>query len=192
MDDISRVERIKKGDRVAFNELYKQHYISLRSYARLLLREEEAEDVVQDVFFNIWIHRDALDASLSMRGYLLRAVYRTALNVIKRKGLQETYGNTYKEEIEEMGRRSYYNPDTSDVIGRLYALDLRAEIQAAIDSLPPRCRQVFSLGYLYDMSGKEISRKLGISLSTVENHMYSALKILREKLKSHKNDSFSF
>lgn len=192
MDDISRVERIKKGDRVAFNELYKQHYISLRSYARLLLREEEAEDVVQDVFFNIWIHRDALDASLSMRGYLLRAVYRTALNVIKRKGLQETYGNTYKEEIEEMGRRFYYNPDANDVIGRLYAQDLRAEIQAAIDSLPPRCRQVFSLGYLYDMSGKEISRKLGISLSTVENHMYSALKILREKLKSHKNDSFSF
>lgn len=192
MDDISRVERIKKGDRVAFNELYKQHYISLRSYARLLLREEEAEDVVQDVFFNIWIHRDALDASLSMRGYLLRAVYRTALNVIKRKGLQETYGNTYKEEIEEMGRRFYYNPDANEVIGRLYAQDLRAEIQAAIDSLPPRCRQVFSLGYLYDMSGKEISRKLGISLSTVENHMYSALKILREKLKSHKNDSFSF
>lgn len=192
MDDISLVERIKQGDRVAFNELYKQHYFSLRSYARLLLHEEEAEDVVQDVFFNIWIHRDALDASLSVRGYLLRAVYHTALNVIKRKGLQENYGNTYKEEIEEMGRRSYYNPDASDIIGRLYAQDLRAEIQAAIDSLPPRCRQVFSLGYLYDMSGKEISRKLGISLSTVENHMHSALKVLREKLKSHKNDSFSF
>lgn len=191
MDDISLVERIKQGDRVAFNELYKRHYISLRSYARLLLHEEEAEDVVQDVFFNIWVHRDALDPSLSVRGYLLRAVYHTALNVIKRKGLQETYGNAYKEEIEEMGRRSYYDPDASDSIGRLYARDLRAEIQAAIDSLPPRCRQVFSLGYLYDMSGKEISRKLGISLSTVENHMHNALKMLREKLKSHKNDSFS-
>lgn len=192
MDDISLVERIKQGDRAAFDELYKRHYVALRSYARLLLREEEAEDVVQDVFFNIWIHRNALDASLSIRGYLLRAVYHTALNVIKRKGMHETYGNAYKEEIEEMGRRSYYDPDASESIGRLYVQDLRAEIHAAIDSLPPRCRQVFSLGYLYDMSGKEISRKLGISLSTVENHMYSALKILREKLKAHKNDFFSF
>lgn len=192
MDGISLVERIKQGDRVAFNELYKQHFVSLRSYARLLLDEDEAEDVVQDVFFNVWVHREALDASQSVRGYLLRAVYHTALNVIKRKGLQETYGNSYKEEIEEMGRRYYYNPEGSDIIGRLYARDLRTQLQAAIDSLPPRCRQVFSLSYLYDMSGKEISQRLGISLSTVENHIHNALKILREKLSSHKNDFFSF
>lgn len=191
MDGISLVERIKQGDRVAFNELYKQHFVSLRSYARLLLGEDEAEDVVQDVFFNVWVHREALDASQSVRGYLLRAVYHTALNVIKRKGLQESYGNAYKEEIEAMGWR-YYNPDGSDIIGRLYARDLRTQLQAAIDSLPPRCRQVFSLSYLYDMSGKEISRRLGISLSTVENHIHNALKILRDKLNAEKNDFFSF
>lgn len=188
MDDLSLVERIKQGDRAAFNELYTQHYPSLRSYARLLVDEKEAEDVVQDVFFTIWIHRDALDNSLSIRGYLLRAVYHTALNVIKRKGLQSAYETTHKEEIEEMGRRYYYDPEASEIVRRLYLRDLRADLQAAIDSLPPRCKEVFSLSYLYDLSGKEISRRLGISLSTVENHIYNALKLLREKLKSHKND----
>lgn len=188
MDDLSLVERIKQGDRAAFNELYTQHYPSLRSYARLLVDEKEAEDVVQDVFFTVWIHRDALDTSLSIRGYLLRAVYHTALNVIKRKGLQSAYETTHKEEIEEMGRRYYYDPEASEIVRRLYLRDLRADLQAAIDSLPPRCKEVFSLSYLHDLSGKEISRRLGISLSTVENHIYNALKLLREKLKSHKND----
>lgn len=192
MEDLSLVERIKQGDRAAFNELYTQHYPSLHSYARLLVDEKEAEDVVQDVFFTIWTHRDALDTSLSIRGYLLRAVYHTALNVIKRKGLQSTYESAHKEEIEEMGRRYYYDPEASEIVRRLYLRDLRAELQAAIDSLPPRCKEVFSLSYLYDLSGKEISRRLGISLSTVENHIYNALKLLREKLKAHKNDSFLF
>lgn len=93
MKDISPAERIKNGDRNAFNDLYKQHYFSVRSYARLLLDENEAEDVVQDVFFNLWLHRDTLDETLSLRGYLLRSVYNTALNILKRKGLLENYSN---------------------------------------------------------------------------------------------------
>lgn len=185
MKDISPAERIKNGDRNAFNDLYKQHYFSVRSYARLLLDENEAEDVVQDVFFNLWLHRDTLDETLSLRGYLLRSVYNTALNILKRKGLLENYSNIYKQEIEEIGYK-YYNPDINDTLQNLYNQDLRIELNAAIESLPPRCKEAFSLSFLYDMSAKEISTKLGVSKSTVENHIYNALKVLREKLKSHK------
>lgn len=99
----------------------------------------------------------------------------------------------YEQEIEEIGYK-YYDPDANDVIRKLYNLDLRAEINAAINSLPARCREVFTLSYLHDMPSKEISLQLGISLSTVDNHIYSALKLLREKLKIHyninKKDSF--
>lgn len=185
MKDISPAERIKNGDRNAFDDLYKQHYFSVRSYARLLLDENEAEDVVQDVFFNLWLHRNTLDETLSLRGYLLRSVYNTALNILKRKGLLENYSNRYKQEIEEIGYQ-HYNPDTNDTLRNLCNQDLRVELNAAIESLPPRCKEVFSLSFLYDMSAKEISIKLGVSQSTVENHIYNALKILREKLKSYK------
>lgn len=188
-DILSLTERIKASDRAAFDELYKQHYLSLRSYARLLLGVEEADDVVQDVFFNLWIHRDTLDASLSIRSYLLRSVYNSALNLLKRKKYQENYDNSYRQEIEEMGY-TYYNPDSNDIIQRLYNQDMRAEIHTAIDALSPRSKEVFILSYLYDMSSKEISSKLGISLSTVENHIYSALKLLRKKLSIHKKDLF--
>lgn len=192
MDDIlSLTERIKAGDRAAFDELYKEHYLLLRSYARLLLDADEANDVVQDVFFNLWMHRDSLNESLSIRNYLLRSVYNSGLNLLKRKKYQENYGTSYGQEIEEMGY-SYYNPDSSDIIQRLYNQDIRMEIHAAIESLSPRSKEVFTLSYLYHMPSKEISNKLGISLSTVENHIYNALKLLREKLSMYKNDLLLF
>ena len=180
----SLVERIRKGDRIAFNELYRRYYPSLRSYAELFLDEEESEDVVQDVFLNVWLRKEGLDDSLSLQGYLLRSVYNSSLNILKKKGRSNDYRSMYEQEIEEIGYK-YYDPDTNDVIRKLYNQDLRAEINAAINSLPARCREIFTLSYLHDMPSKEISLQLGISLSTVDNHIYSALKLLREKLKIH-------
>lgn len=189
----SLIERVRKGDRIAFNELYRQYYLSLRSYAELFLDEEESEDVVQDVFLNVWLRKEGLDDSQSLQGYLLRSVYNSSLNILKKKGRSNDYRSAYEQEIEEIGYK-YYDPDANDVIRKLYNLDLRAEINAAINSLPARCREVFTLSYLHDMPSKEISLQLGISLSTVDNHIYSALKLLREKLKIHyninKKDSF--
>lgn len=192
MDTTSLIERVKKGDRIAFNELYRQYYLSLRSYAELFLDEVEAEDVVQDVFLNVWLRKEGLDDSQSLQGYLLRSVYNSSLNVLKKKIHSNDYRSTYEQEIEEIGYR-YYDPDANEVIRRLYNQDLRAEINAAINSLPARCREVFTLSYLHDIPSKEISLQLGISLSTVDNHIYSALKLLREKLRIHyisKKDSF--
>lgn len=189
----SLIERVRKGDRIAFNELYRQYYLSLRSYAELFLDEEESEDVVQDVFLNVWLRKEGLDDSQSLQGYLLRSVYNSSLNILKKKGRSNDYRSAYEQEIEEIGYK-YYDPDANDVIRKLYNLDLRAEINAAINSLPARCREVFTLSYLHDMPSKEISLQLGISLSTVDNHIYSVLKLLREKLKIHyninKKDSF--
>ncbi len=189
----SLVERIRKGDRIAFNELYRRYYPSLRSYAELFLDEEESEDVVQDVFLNVWLRKEGLDDSLSLQGYLLRSVYNSSLNILKKKGRSNDYRSMYEQEIEEIGYK-YYDPDTNDVIRKLYNQDLRAEINAAINSLPARCREIFTLSYLHDMPSKEISLQLGISLSTVDNHIYSALMLLREELKIHyninKKDSF--
>ena len=189
----SLVERVRKGDRIAFNELYRQYYPSLRSYAELFLDEEESEDVVQDVFLNVWLRKEGLDDSQSLQGYLLRSVYNSSLNILKKKGRSNDYRSVYEQEIEEIGYK-YYDPDANDVIRKLYNQDLRTEINAAINSLPARCREVFTLSYLHDMPSKEISLQLGISLSTVDNHIYSALKLLREKLKIHyninKKDSF--
>lgn len=183
---ISLVERVRKGDRDAFNELYKLHYLPVRFYAELMLNADDAEDVVQDVFLNIWLHREGLDESLSLRSYLLRSVYNSSLNLLKRKSNSNNYHSVCEKEIEEMGYNQY-DPDSSDIIRRLYDQDLRVELNAAIESLPVRCREIFTLSYIDELPSKEISEQLGISLSTVNNHIYSALKQLREKLGEHRS-----
>lgn len=184
-DSVSLIRRVKKGDKVAFDELYKLHYPALRTYAGMLLRDEEAEDVVQDVFLNVWLRKEGLDDSLSFKSYLFRSVYNTALNIIKHRRYTDNYRSIYEKGIEEMAY-DYYDPDSCDVIRRLYLHEMQADIDSAINSLPPKCRDVFSLSYLQDMPSKEISEKLGISLRTVDNHIYAALKQLREKLGKYK------
>jgi len=186
MNEVSwLVEKVRQGDRDAFNELYKKYYISLCSYASLLLEKDEVEDVVQDVFLNIWLRRASLNTTLSFQGYLLRSVYNASLNIIKRKDYLRDYHSVYKNEIEQMSSL-VYNPDTNETIQQLYRDDLHLRLKDAIQSLSPKCQEVFRLSYMEGLSGKEISAKLNISLSTVENHIYAALKQLREKLKKYR------
>ena len=119
---------------------------------------------------------------------MLRSVYNTSLNIIKRKNLQENYNSSYRQKIERIGQDHYYNPDINETITNLFNDELRKELNKAIETLPPRCKEVFTLSFLYEFSGKEISEKLGISVSTVENHINNALKILRTKLITHKDE----
>jgi RNA polymerase sigma-70 factor (ECF subfamily) len=75
-----------------------------------------------------------------------------------------------------------WSPDRNPVIQSVFNADLRDIIGEAMAKLSPRCREVFTLSYLDNLTNKEISERLGISLSTVENHIYLALKQLRASL----------
>lgn len=87
----------------------------------------------------------------------------------------------HQERIESIGY-AYYDPDNNPIIEKIYSQDLRAGIDAAVAALPEKCREVFTLSYLQGFSHREISERLGIAQSTVENHIYLALKALRSKL----------
>lgn len=73
----------------------------------------------------------------------------------------------------------YYQPDHAEVIKKIENQELRQEIFGAINELPDKCKEVFKLSYLHDMKNKEIADTLGISLRTVEAHMYKALNFAR-------------
>ena len=72
--------------------------------------------------------------------------------------------------------------DSNDVVKRIEDAELRRKLSDAINELPDKCRMVFKLSYLHDMKNKEIADTMGVSLRTVEAHMYKALKLLRDKL----------
>lgn len=172
------ISRIRRGDRDAFNELCRERYASLLSYAHLFLRGSYAEDVVQDVLFGLWENRRNLDPDRNIQSYLLRSVYNRCVNyAVSNKRLNASL-DYYQARIDSL-MSEYYSPDRNPIILGLYNADLRRTLEKAIDSLTPRCREVFTLRYVEQMTEKEISERLNLSLSTVENHMYSALKQLR-------------
>ena len=127
------------------------------------------------------VGRDKLRNDGSLRGYLLRAVYRTALNVLRSKNYASSYRSQTKLQIEQQ-LCTYYDPDENEIIRNLYARQIADELDAVIETLSPKCREVFRMSHFEGLSNREISERLNISVSTVENHIYNALRQLRGKL----------
>lgn len=166
---------------VTYQDLFRKYYSSLLFYATQLLGdEEEAADVVQDVFVDLWNRKDSVDIGDQIQAFLYRAVYTRALNALKHKSIENSYCAA-QEEINQQ-RIEFYQPDNNEVIRRIEDSELKKEIYDAINELPDKCRMVFKLSYLRDMKNKEIADALGVSLRTIEAHMYKALKLLRGRL----------
>ncbi len=178
MDDTLLINKIKQGDRSAFNELYGNYWALLVNYAGLFVDDSATEDIVQELFVKIWMGRDNLRESGSLRSYLLRSVYNASMNRLRHEKHRLDFRTWASQQVEE-GCYAYYDPDKSDVITRLYATEVRQQIEEAINSLPPKCREVFRMSHIDGMSNREIGENLGLSLSTVENHINHALKCLR-------------
>ena len=80
MEPAELISAIRAGSREAFDEMCGRYYAPLTAYARLFLNGNWAQDVVQDVFVNVWVRREALDPGQSLYGYLLRSVYNQSVN----------------------------------------------------------------------------------------------------------------
>ncbi|MDO4164207.1 MAG: RNA polymerase sigma-70 factor [Bacteroides sp.] len=160
--------------------LFRRYYTNLLFYATRIVGEDDAEDVVQDVFVELWRRKDTMEVGDQIQAFLYRAVYTRALNVLKHRDIKDSY-EAAMQEIHKK-RVEYYQPDSNDVVKRIENMELRRKLAEAIDELPDKCRAVFKLSYLHDMKNKDIADTLGISLRTVEAHMYKALKQLRDRL----------
>lgn len=164
-----------------YRDLFRCYYSDLLFYATRIVGEEEAEDVVQDAFFDLWNRWDEIEVGEQIRAFLYRSVYTKALNVLKHQTVVNEYSATEVEFYQH--RLEYYRPEHTEVIRRIENEELHEEIDRAINALPDKCREIFKMSYLHDMKNKDIADVLGISLRTVEAHMYRALKILRAQLK---------
>ena len=163
-DPVSRLEKSK------FEKLFHQFFPPLMSLARKFLRDEDdAREVVHQVFINLWDRWSDIDTGVSLKSYLFTSVHNRSLNVIR---------DRKKFSAEEV-------PDISgdvDVSAQIEAIELEERIRESIASLPEKCRQIFEMNRFEGLKYREIAEKLQISVKTVENQMSKALKILRERL----------
>jgi len=162
-------------------QLFREHYKVLRAYAYRLVNDKYiAEDIVQDVFYELWKKQEKLSFDTTIKYYLFRAVYTRSLNHLNSNTTkQESLQLSVEQKIQEIYIQSQSLSQESD----LSVKELQKKINSAIDLLPEQCRKVFILSRKYDLKNKEISKQLGISIKSVEKHISKALSILRSKLK---------
>ncbi len=162
-----------------FKDLFRQHYPMLLSYARSLVGDDDAEDVVEDVFLELWQHQDRMELGDRIQAWLYRAVYTRSLNVLKHRKVT----TSYIAKVEEINRQRMLYLDLYSPQQYVENEALRERLDEAIGELSEKCREVFRLSYMFGMRNREIAEALGISVKTVEAHIYKALLHLRERLK---------
>lgn len=168
---------------MVFSELYLTYYPKLVRFAKeFVMQAEEAENITQDVFADLWEKRDSIDCIENMNAYLFRLVKNRCLDYLKHKIFEQKYVENAQISFETERSLKLQSLDRFDVSDISEGNDMEILIRAAIDSLPKRCRDIFLLSRMEGLKYKEISERLGISVNTVECQMSIALKKLRIKL----------
>ena len=167
------INSLRKGDENAFAYLMDAYHKLLCVYAKSLCRDIYlAEDIVQNVFINVWERREKLKKDYSIKSYLYQCVYNELINQYRKKNslltLETAYINTLNIVLQE--------EDTNDIT-RLVAL-----VKQEIQELPPKCKEIFIMGKQEGLTYAEIAAHLNISFRTVENQMSKAFSIIREKV----------
>lgn len=164
------------GNEQAFEKLFKLHYQMLLKVALFLLQDaEQSEEIVHDVFLNVWQKRENVNPEASFKNYLITAVRNRCFNHLKAKKKTHSINDdeTWAEELVADN-----HTDTQAQVK-----DVQKALEEAVNKLPDQCRLIFQLSRYENMSYKEIAAALELSPKTIENQIGRALKALRNDLK---------
>jgi len=162
-----------------FQENFYKYYEPLCKYAFTIVKEPHScEDIVQETFLRVWEKKQNLIGSEELTWYLYTAIRNNCLSYLEKK--QKTVLGEFsgQEVIETPGER----PQISTTPEK----DYETLLKDALANLPPKCREVFVLSRVSNLTYKQIGDSLGISIKTVENQMGKALKILRAYIRQKK------
>lgn len=169
------LSELKSDNRQAMKLIFQTHYQQVcTTVARIIRDADSVDDVAQAVFIKVWEKRHKFEVNTSLKAYLSRMAVNEAISFLRKHK---------KHDHQEI--TPFVGGFASDSDKPLLRKELAANIDAAIDQLPPRCALVFRLSRYEELSYKEIAQKLDISVKTVENQMGKALKLLRVSLRSY-------
>lgn len=175
----SIIDDISRGKEKAFAVLYDCYFTYLCAVATTyILNPDEAKDVVNEVFINVWQKREQL--TFPVHSYLLRSLRNGCLNYLRSLHSRERIIDEYREELINYQEEYCLNNDTPLTI--LEIEDLKEQVNSAVQSLPEKCRIVFEK-YLYgNLSPQEIADEQGLSVNTVRVHIKHAMDKMRLEL----------
>jgi len=167
-------KRLKNGDEKALSELFDMYYSALCLFANKYLHDMDlSRSLVQQVFIDLWTKRQKIAISTSVKPYLYTTVKNRCIDVLRNKKAT----TAISESVENLSQAPF-----RDLVEEA---ELNDRINASINQLPEKCREIFLLCRFEELKYSEIADKLGISVKTVEMQMGIALKKLRDSLSDY-------
>ncbi len=166
-------EKIRLGDPMAFEELFKLYSEPLLNFALSYVKSPQpAEDIVQDVFVRIWTNRAKLDPQLPVKSYMYKSVLNQVFKYHRQLKMEQK-----GEEILLQSEENSVTPDQN-----LDKENVKTAIQQAMNELPEKCRNIFTMSRFHGLKYAEIAEITGVSVNTVKTQMGRAYKVLRKRL----------
>lgn len=171
------IRQFKQGDHHAFRVLYEKHAPRLFSFSKKYLQSnEDAEEIVHEVFLRLWEKRQNIDEHQSFSSYVIQAAKHRIYNSFRKKVNAQVYLDFHLLTNDVSKNFTELDVDFQDI-------KIRAE--EAIKAMPPKRQEIFRMSRELGLKNKEIAEKLDISIKTVENQMGQALKYLRDALSDY-------
>lgn len=170
-------QRVVNDDYSAFEKIFHSSYRYLCYYSsQLVVCQQTAEEIVDDVFCNLWRNRKKIQVSCSFRAYLITSIRNRSLDSLRKTRGIRVYVLDHANSVE---------CKQAIASESLIYEELSKHVEKAIERLPEQCRLIFRLSREHDLSYKDIARQLDISVKTVDTQIGRALRSIRRSLASH-------
>lgn len=171
------IRRIKNGDEQAFEWLFREYYEKLCQWAYHYLRDlDSSEEIVQDLYYNLWRNRSSLEFHVSVKSYLYKAISNNCKMLIRNKGRH----SAIEADLAAQNKGSVTEPEEL-----MEVKEIREVVNRTLNELPDKPAQIFRMSRYEGLKYREIAERLSISIKTVEANMGKALKIFRKNLQEY-------
>jgi RNA polymerase sigma-70 factor (ECF subfamily) len=175
--DSDMVKRLKQGDKKIIDHIYRQYHKRIFAFAYSLIKaEEDALDIVHEVFIKLWDHKEKLDENTKIESLIFTITRNTVLSIFRKRKSEKKYIKKFHKsaESEDVGAENQAE----------YNL-LKEKVEAFVERMPSKRRQVFLLSRDRGLSNREIASQLNISEKTVEDHISKSLAFLKKHLQQY-------
>lgn len=170
---------------VTFENTYLVYFSKMKYFAKVyIFSEEEAENIVQDVFTELWEKKELLQMQINLAAYLFAATKNKCLNFLRHQSVVQEAADEMRE-AHRLALEMSLNSLEVFEINEFSQKEIGALIESALNTLPEKCREIFVLNKLEGRKQKEIANLLNVSVHTVENQIAIAFKKLRAEMKNY-------